>query len=136
MDAKILGIGIDLCSIARIKQTIKKTDEKFLKRILSAKEIDEYNTIDESSKLNFLAKKWSAKEALAKATTCGITLGFNHITIAHEKSGKPYIELDEIAYKKIAQLTDCDFATHLSLSDEGELVIAMVIIETIQQNSN
>jgi len=129
MNAKILGIGIDLCSTNRIEETLKNTDEKFLNRILSTKEIDEYNSLDELSKLNFTAKKWSAKEALAKATTCGITLGFNHITIAHEKSGKPYIELDEIVYKKIMEITNCDFTTHLSLSDEGNLIVAIVIIE-------
>ena len=85
----ILGIGVDLCSVARISEALYRnsdanqliSDSAFCQRILSKEELLELSTTQH--KENFVTKKWTAKEALCKASGNGMIIGFNNITIAH-----------------------------------------------------
>jgi holo-[acyl-carrier protein] synthase len=115
----ILGIGIDICKISRIADLIKKYPNFHEK--LNA-EID--------SSAHVLAKKWSAIEALAKASKLGLAeLAFSEVKIKHDISGAPYFELTENTTKKIHDQFNSSFKTHLSISDDGDYAIAYVIIE-------
>ena len=64
---KILGIGIDIIENNRIKNSIKNSN--FLKRIYSTKELKQSKL--SKNKTNFFAKRFAAKEALAKAIGSG-----------------------------------------------------------------
>ena len=87
----ILGIGTDIVSVGRIKESLKK--KNFLKRIFNKEEVDKCSKLINSN--NCYAKRFAAKEAFAKALGTGISNGinFNEIKILNEKNGKPFIKL-------------------------------------------
>ena len=80
-------------------------------------------------KISCFAKRFSAKEAFAKAFGTGIRkdLNFKAIKILRDKLGKPFFEFDSNLQKVID-----DFGitrSHVSLSDESEYALAFVILE-------
>src|SRR5690625_5305151 len=83
----IKGIGIDIIELNRIEESVHK-NERFIKRILTDKELDVYNHLQRKRrKLEFLAGRFAAKEAFAKATGRGIgKLSFQHIEILSSAS--------------------------------------------------
>ena len=68
----ILGIGIDLVEVPRIKKVVKKYPVRFVKRILGDTELSSYEKILSSDvkaqerAARFLAKRFATKEAVAK----------------------------------------------------------------------
>ena len=87
----IYGIGTDIVSVDRIKNSLKNKD--FINRIFNEKEILKCKKINNS--INCYAKRFAAKEAFSKALGTGISNGinFNEIVILNKKSGKPYINI-------------------------------------------
>ena len=87
----IFGIGTDIISVERIKNSLK--NKKFLKRVFNEKEVLKCKKI--KTDINCFAKRFAAKEAFSKALGTGISKGvnFNEIVVLNKKSGKPYIEL-------------------------------------------
>ena len=63
----ILGIGNDVVYIPRIEKIYQKYGNKFLKKILTVKEIKILVLKSEKQICNHIAKRFAAKEALAKA---------------------------------------------------------------------
>ena len=90
----IIGIGTDIIEVARIKESIEKYGERFLKRIFTDVEIEYCETYKEHKYLHYAAR-FAAKESFSKAIGTGITQGFklNEVGIRNEKSGKPVIDL-------------------------------------------
>ncbi|MBL6664945.1 MAG: holo-ACP synthase [Rickettsiales bacterium] len=135
----ITGIGTDIVSVKRIENLLKAFDQKFLEKIYTKKEIglagQKGSQQDFLRKTLFLAKRFSAKEAFAKAIGLGIGRGVNFcdIEIINDKNGKPEIKLinqKDVFLKN--HLSCIEYAIHLSLSDEREFAIATVIIEKIK----
>ena len=97
----ILGVGIDLVEIEKVK---KIYNEKFVNRILSEKEKVIFNSIsNEKRKLEYLAGRFSAKEAIFKAFKSSEEKNhnFNQISILNNTDGSPYVEFikhEEIYY--------------------------------------
>ena len=127
---KILGIGIDIIENNRIKNSIK--DSNFLKRIYSTKELKQSKL--SKNKTNFFAKRFAAKEALAKAIGSGFrnNLNFADIEIINDKMGKPYY-LENIKIKNLIKkkFNVKNFECFLSISDEKKYSTAFTIIEKI-----
>ncbi|XBC37879.1 MAG: holo-ACP synthase [Buchnera aphidicola (Meitanaphis microgallis)] len=123
----IIGIGIDILSITRIKNVIYKLGKKFSRRILSNNELDEYK--NNKNPILFLAKRFSIKEAASKALGTGIKNGikFNNFELYHDNLGKPYVRFLNQA-KKIAEHLNVNLI-HVSLSDEKSYITTVVIIE-------
>lgn len=124
----ILGTGIDICEIGRVKESLEKYGEKFAAKILHPNEL---NTL-KAHRLaeRFLAKRFAAKEAFAKALGTGIAQGVTlpAIEVSNDELGKPYILL----HGNSAKVCDEKFANchiHLSISDEKHYAVAQVIIE-------
>ena len=123
----IFGIGTDIVSIPRIKNSLK--NKNFINRIFNKKEILKCKKITKST--NCYAKRFAAKEAFSKALGTGISNGinFNEIVILNKKSGKPYISIigqtkkiiDKKFKKKKSKIS-------LSLSDEKKYAVAFVTI--------
>ncbi len=122
----ILGVGIDLVSVARIAELLSKFGTKFEQRIFTDQEINKAQAIKSLGDDNvaitlFYAKRFAAKEAFAKAVGFGIgkIIGFRDIQINNDKLGKPFIE---IASEKLNFLQEHFYASridiNLSLSDE------------------
>ncbi|MBM3580324.1 MAG: holo-ACP synthase [Alphaproteobacteria bacterium] len=130
----ILGIGIDLVSVERIEDLENKFGgqfrEKFLSRIFTKNEAEFAEK--KSARTIFLATRFAAKEAFAKALGLGIGRGINFLDleIENDELGKPKIKIlngkSDFVKKHFAVE---DFVAHLSLTDEKKFASAMVVIE-------
>ena len=126
---RILGIGVDIIQNKRIKSSIK--NKLFVSRIFGNKEI--YFSKNISDKTNYFAKRFAAKEALAKSIGTGFrnNLNFKDIQILNDKIGKPYYQKS----KKINNIINKKFRVKnydlfLSISDEKDYSIAFTILQT------
>lgn len=128
----IHNIGTDIVSISRIEAILNTKSDKFIARILSPEE----QQILSSKKVNYsnyIAKRFAAKEAVAKAFGIGIgKISFQDITILNYNSGMPYCTLSDKFKKRAKEIINCkDFKLHLSLSDDKDYALAFAIIELI-----
>ena len=123
----IYGIGTDLVEPARIARLLEKYGERFAKRLLTDEEWPEY--LGSGQPAMFLAKRFAAKEALAKAFGTGMRypVSLSHIGITHDHLGKPYF----MFHPALSELARNEGITrhHLSISDELNLACAFVILE-------
>jgi len=89
----ILGIGIDLIEVERIRASFTRFGDRFLKRLLHPAEI-EY-CLSHKDPSPFLAARFAAKEAISKAfgTGIGAELGWHDMEICRKESGEPYVIL-------------------------------------------
>jgi len=119
----IIGVGTDICKIDRIK-----VSEDFAKRILTEVELAVFASKNESQRQSFLAKRFSAKESIAKALGCGIrgNLSFQDITIVNDDKGKPFVELLDTARLNLPQFNNI----HISISDEKDYVVTFAVVES------
>src|SRR5438034_11068423 len=89
----ILGIGIDIIEVARIRASYERFGERFLKRILHPNEIAYCLSYKEPAP--FLAARFAAKEAISKAfgTGIGAQLGWRDMEVGRKESGEPFVIL-------------------------------------------
>ena len=124
----ILGLGTDIIDNRRIKKTLEKFGEKFIKRCFTLKEIEKSKM--EYNRVNSLAKKYAAKEACAKALGTGLAKGvqWRDIEVINNKQGKPFIKLYKKSLNKLTSMSKSKCKIEVSLSDEKNYSIANVII--------
>jgi holo-[acyl-carrier protein] synthase len=124
----IVGIGVDIAETARVEKLNARFGQRFARRILTADELLEFDRRKRSS--SYLATRFAAKEAVAKALGTGIgeQLGFHSIQIDSDSQGKPLLRFLGSAVDLVAGL-DINNAI-ISLSDEKHYVVAMVVLET------
>ena len=123
----IYGIGTDIIAIARIAALWERYGEAFAKRILAA---DEWPSFEAQVKpVRFLAKRFAAKEALAKATGTGLRhpVSWHNISVAHDSAGRPQLRFSPDLAAWLAQQGIC--RQHLSISDEKDMATAFVVLE-------
>ena len=123
----IYGIGTDIVEVKRIREALNKYGIALAKKILTSQELLIYKKIE--GKENFLAKRFAAKEAFAKALGTGMRspVNFKSIEIIHDLLGKPKIKtVPELTIlMKSHNIKHC----HLSISDEKNIAAAFVILE-------
>lgn len=125
----IYGIGTDLIDIARMAEAYQRHGVRFLNRLLAKDEQAEFASATDPAR--FLAKRWAAKEAFAKAVGTGIRppLSLAGITITHDALGRPGLAFDAAI---AAYLDERNIRhAHLSLSDERSAVVAFVVLERV-----
>lgn len=124
----IIGIGTDITEIARIKSSVERLGERFIDRILTSNEKSRYQAFSHPEQAcAFVAKRFAAKEAAAKALGTGIArgVGFQHFEIANNEWGKPYLVVSAEVSERLPE----GAKWHLSISDERHYAQAFVIIE-------
>ena len=126
---KTLGIGIDIINNKRIRALIN--NKSFIDRTYSKSEIKLSKKI--ANKTNYFAKRFAAKESLAKAIGTGFRngLNFKDIQILNNKFGEPYYLINKkiksfINKKKSVK----NFDLFLSISDEKDYSVAFTILQT------
>jgi len=90
-----LGLGIDIIEVERIRQSLEKFGDRFVRRILREEEIAYCRAQRDAAP--FVAARFAAKEAVSKAFGTGITgeLGWQDIEIRRKESGAPYVVLHD-----------------------------------------
>lgn len=124
----IYGIGTDIVEYARIAALWARYGERFASRLLSTHELPELEAHTDPARL--LAKRFAAKEAFAKAVGSGMRypVTLQRIGITHDGLGKPVLRFDETLRTYLAQLGINGH--HLSISDERDMVVAFVVLES------
>jgi holo-[acyl-carrier protein] synthase len=123
----IYGVGTDIVEVARIENALARFGERFAKRILCESELKRFHA--HRQKANYLAKRFAAKEAFAKALGTGIhaPANWHGVWVKNLPSGKPVLEFSGPLW---ALLEKKQIATsHLSLADERGVAVATVILE-------
>jgi holo-[acyl-carrier protein] synthase len=122
----IFGIGTDIVEVARIQRSLDKHGEKFAARILTEAELEDYRQATRPA--NFLAKRFAAKEATAKAMGTGFRNGLSlrHIGVSRDQHARP-----ELVFSGAAEAfmqARAIIEAHLSLADERDYAVAFVIL--------
>lgn len=121
-----IKVGVDIIQVARVRKALERRGERFLRRLLSEGERHE---LAGSKKAWRLASHWAAKEAVSKALCSGLLeLGLRSIELRHREDGSPYIVLSGRA-RQVAERS-CISAIEVTLSHDGEYVVAVVVAET------
>lgn len=115
-------IGIDVTIISRFERFLVRFGERGLERFLSPEEMN----LAKSPKS--IAGLWAAKEAAAKALGVGIgkELGFKNMVISKNERGAPFINFDEDSKGRF-----CIQSSHLSITHDGDIAIAVVLIKRV-----
>jgi holo-[acyl-carrier protein] synthase len=122
----IVGIGVDLVQIERVRDALTRHGEPFAARILTASELEAWRTNRDQPR--FLAKHFAAKEAFGKALGTGVSppATLHAISVQHDARGKPGFGYDE---RLAAHMAANALTAHLSLNDERDEVVAFAVIE-------
>jgi holo-[acyl-carrier protein] synthase len=123
----IIGSGIDLAEIERIRQSIDRYGVRFLNRIYTPAE--QAYCLRKRNAAESFAARFAAKEAGAKALGTGIShgVGFLEIEVVREPGGRPNIRFHGRA-AEIAQRLGVAHAA-LSITHTSSLAMASVLLE-------
>ena len=122
----MVAIGTDLLDSRRIEAALARHGQRFIARILTPTEQQIFQ--QRNGNINFLAKQFAAKEALAKALGTGIAkgVGFQQIEILRDEQGAPVVNLSGAAQTRLTSLKA--HQALVSLSDEGHLILAFALL--------
>lgn len=114
----IVGHGIDLQELSAIEAAWEKRP-RFAQRVLTSRELAVFEGLKGRRKIEYLAGRWAAKEAFAKALGTGIgQVGFQDMEILSDEKGAPYVSR-----------SPRDVRVWLSISHSGNFVQASVLLE-------
>lgn len=123
----ILGTGVDIIEVGRIRASYERFGDRFIRRLLRDPEI-EY-CLSHRNPAPFLAARFAAKEAVSKAFGTGIGqhLGWQDIEVRKKTSGEPFVVLHD----KGLDLMNARRADHLhlTLSHTEMHAVAVAILE-------
>ena len=121
----ILGVGIDIVEIRRIKSAMEGND-RFLEKIFTASELEYLKS--RNLRAEYVAGRFAAKEAVAKALGTGFRgFDFKDIEIDRTTLGKPIVVLKGKA--KIIAKKEGQYNIHLSISHGEDSAVAYAILE-------
>ena len=126
----ILGLGVDLCNINRMKKAVRS--DYFVRRVFRPEEITYADGKgNELARAASYASAFAAREAFSKASGISMyKIAFSQSFCLERSAGGPSILIsDEL---------DADFAegrkrTLVSLSHDGDYAVAVVIVEEIER---
>lgn len=126
----ILGHGVDIVEIARIKRMLDDHDEHFIQRCFTDVE-QRHAEAGRARRVERYAARFAGKEAILKALGTGLTGGatWTDMQIDVETSGKPVVQLSGLCAEVAAELGITHW--HISLSHTAGLAMASVIASGI-----
>lgn len=134
----IIGIGSDLCSIARIQASLDRFGARFEQRVFTEVELAKAARRP-LNRAATLAKRFAAKEAFSKAVGTGFKRGvfMRDIGVVNAASGAPTLALTGGAKARLDALMPPGHAPHihLTLTDDHPWAQAFVIIEAIREQA-
>ncbi len=116
----ITGIGIDLTELERMRPHLD--DVAFLRRVLTPEERECYQTLAGRRRAEFLAGRFAAKEAYAKARGTGIGrhVSLQDVSILNDPAGRPYVDRPPGGSERV----------HLSITHTDAVCAAFCVIES------
>jgi holo-[acyl-carrier protein] synthase len=120
----IVGIGIDVCSIERMRRALERHGERFFARICSEAERADLLGRDPATSL---AGRFAAKEAFAKALDGARGVGWHEVEVRRTASGRPRLELAGRGHALAVESGASRW--HLSITHDAGVAAAVVILE-------
>lgn len=129
----IIGLGSDLVDMRRIERTLARFGDRFLERVFTP--IERARADGRADRVQSYAKRYAAKEALAKALGTGFQLGvrWRDIGVVSLSHGRPTLALTGGAAARLVAITPPGMRAQVdvSLTDEPPLAQAIVIITAL-----
>jgi holo-[acyl-carrier protein] synthase len=124
----ILGTGIDIIEVERIRDSHARFGERFIKRILRPGEIA--YCLSHKLPAPHIAARFAAKEAISKAFGTGIGqhLHWHDMEIQRKDSGEPFVVLHDRGITLLGARGGR--LVHISLSHTQGYAAAVAILET------
>ncbi|MGK9369053.1 holo-ACP synthase [Melioribacter sp. Ez-97] len=120
----VLGLGIDIIEIERIKQSVDNYGDRFLEKIFTISEL-EY-CLSKKNKYQHLAARFAAKEAITKAlSSVNVSPGWKDIEIGNLSNGMPIVNLRSV---KIKEYLGDDKKLLISMSHSDHYVTCVAIL--------
>jgi holo-[acyl-carrier protein] synthase len=121
----ILGLGVDVCEVARIRRGLARHGPRFMARLLTPDEAAYCERhVDPATPM---AGRFAAKEALIKALGAPEGLRWHDVEVVREPGGRPSLALRGAA-ERAAEALGMTRA-HLSLTHDAGVAVAVVILE-------
>lgn len=119
----IVGLGIDLVKIERIRIVLDKYGDRFLKKVFEDREIFRKDAQE-------ISGKFAVKESFVKALGTGFSesVYFKDIVVLNNHAGKPYVVLSDKIIKKLSLE---NLKIHVSISHDGEYAVAVTVLEKL-----
>ncbi|MFM8552305.1 MAG: holo-ACP synthase [Nitrospiraceae bacterium] len=123
---RIVGIGLDLVKIERIRTLADRWHDRFLERLYT--EAERRYCFERASPYASLAGRFAAKEAVLKALGTGWSAGISwqDIQVLNDAGGKPVAQVQGRAGALLREAGVTDI--HLSLSHDADYAIAQVVL--------
>ena len=123
----VLGIGVDIVSVSRIRDLIERQGDRFLERVYTEEERQYCSKYRDPSER--YAARFAAKEAVAKAFTTGIGehLDWKSISVLPGDRGQPLVSLDEKGKVLLYQVGGNYVSISLSHTDETAIAFATIL---------
>lgn len=120
----ILGIGIDIIEIERIKESVDRFGDAFLNKIFTQTELD--YSLSKKNKYQHLAARFAAKEAIAKALHSLGDEGFEwkNAEVYNEANGLPKVKL----FGKLKELVGEGNELKITMSHSHHYVTCFAIL--------
>jgi len=123
----IIGTGVDLAEVDRIREACERYGDRFLQRVFTPAEIAYASR--KANKYERFAARFAAKEAGMKAIGTGWRGGvrWQDFEVVNEPSGRPTLRFHGVA-RQVAERLGVK-SVQLSLTHTGALALAHVILE-------
>ena len=123
----VVGIGIDIEEVSRVRDAIERHGRRFLERVFTAGEIAYVES--KANKWERYTARFAAKEAAMKAIGTGWDKGvtWQDVEVVNTASGCPTLVLHQRA-KEIAEAKGCT-RTFVTLSHTRAMAVAQVLLE-------
>lgn len=120
----VIGIGIDIIEIDRIKESAENYGDRFLNKIYTQKELN--YCLKKKYKYQHLAARFAAKEAVYKALATGWNkeVSWQNIEISNEPNGMPVVTLNG----NLKKFLDKGKNLKISMSHSRDYVTCVAII--------
>jgi holo-[acyl-carrier protein] synthase len=123
----VLGLGCDLCEVARLRGVWERQGERFLEYTYTKGE--RAYCLKMRDPAPFLAARFAAKEAVAKAfgTGIGAELGWHSIEVVHGERGEPLVSFDAKGAEMLAARGATGVMLTLSHTDSMAMAVAALV---------
>jgi holo-[acyl-carrier protein] synthase len=117
-------MGIDVCSIERMRRALERHGDRFFARICSEAERKDLSGRDVATAL---AGRFAVKEAFAKALDGARGVGWHEVEVRREPSGRPALTLHGNAITMVEKFGANRW--HVSITHDAGVAVAVVILE-------
>lgn len=120
----IVAVGVDICSIERMRRALGRHGAPFFDRLCSPQERLDMAQSDEAT---FLAGRFAAKEAFSKCLDGARGVGWHEVEVRRGPTGRPSLELSGEAHVRATTFGATRW--HVSISHDAGAAVAVVVLE-------